>query len=743
MAGDTYDSIVNDTTRVCGEEEKPESIQTTWAAGRYQTLGPLGRGGHGWVERARDVLTGDEVAIKWVRTGTALNLELARREVTTLRWLRLPGVVRLRDDGVQGENWFIVMDLVHGKPFPDTTTSWEELRTRMVGLLQALIPVHALGIVHGDLKPANIMVRPDGGIVLLDFGIVTGRALPIAHYTGGTQGFISPERIARLPCDARADLYAVGKMVLNALGDVDVPEAVRHILTAMVQKNREDRPTSAQEVLMALGERSTPPAFWESEVALRSLFVGPEVLLHRPSEAARILWIKTGGNSERIQHELERWEQEGLVCREGQRFRIGRLALEQIEQRPEEERLGRLLEKGSIEEVIPEALRVARWWKVDGRPRRAMAVLDRVLGRIRQEAPQQEIEILIVRTGLALSLENILATDEALVEIGRSPNKDARLLQCEQLLKAMRATLEGMHSHAAQLSQALSAFEDETLEIWRVALLVRAEQRAGRAEAYMEGLKDWAKTPAQHARWMGWMGNIHYWQGRYAESATCWLASLPGRTERDGRLVAQRCATMALLEVPDLTRARALADLIAAEARVCGHETLEAYATRSLRVAAYRLGEKLLPDEELVDAAMEVDPSAVGLFALCEAAIAWRARAYPIAQRIAERGERAFRLVDRKDNALLCKMIACASVGSDIATLQRLCQEAMHCRLVEYRMQIFALACLSTAHPAIAWKEQILSDAEQIPPARWALRLDVMSAEEAVSVCKHGFIEPI
>src|SRR5262245_46624906 len=87
-------------------------------AERYRLDNCLGRGGHGEVWEAQDLLTGTTVAVKLLHDGFGAEPSRVRREIAVLRFLRLPGVVRLLDEGVEDFGPFLVMERVHGRPFP-------------------------------------------------------------------------------------------------------------------------------------------------------------------------------------------------------------------------------------------------------------------------------------------------------------------------------------------------------------------------------------------------------------------------------------------------------------------------------------------------------------------------------------------------------------------------------------------------------------------------------------------------
>ncbi len=196
-------------------------------AGRYELGDLLGTGATGSVHRARDLLTGEVVAVKLLPPLFENDLVRLRSEIAALRLLRLPGVVHLFDEGVQDGRPFLAMELVEGQPFPGdlppgaTRWTWDLLRDRALALLDVLARVHAAGLVHRDLKPRNVLVTSAGRPVLLDFGLSVGRALSVDSAASsqalGTPAYAAPEQVRGEAVDARSDLYALGVMLWEAL----------------------------------------------------------------------------------------------------------------------------------------------------------------------------------------------------------------------------------------------------------------------------------------------------------------------------------------------------------------------------------------------------------------------------------------------------------------------------------------------------------------------------------------------
>ncbi len=345
-------------------------------AQRYTLRNPLGAGGQGAVYDAEDGLTGEHVAVKVLRTMAPTDMMRLHREISMLRLLSLPGVVRLLDEGLDGDRPFFVMEYVPGSSFPGVPVpcSYADLEPVLFLLLDTLSRIHAQGIVHRDLKPDNVIVRPDKRPVLLDFGYSFRTGNPVDKITDtgkivGTFSYLAPEQLGEQRATTRTDLYAVGVMVHYALTggfpherrdvcsfimarikerapsllDVrpDVPREAAIVLDQLLATNPADRPRSAAEVAYRLRERRVVEARKASihsfsgrvakEVELRTLFSGPDRLLHLQEDAARVLFARTGGDPVRVDREIEAWVRAGLGHWNGEAVAIRRDALEELE----------------------------------------------------------------------------------------------------------------------------------------------------------------------------------------------------------------------------------------------------------------------------------------------------------------------------------------------------------------------------------------------------------------------------
>ena len=197
--------------------------------GRYRVTGTLGHGGMASVYRAVDEQLGREVAVKVFRIGPVDHGERARAEaeIQTLAALRSPALVTLYDaalDDVDGDS-YLVMELVPGS---DLATRLHEgpldpSTTARVGaqVAEGLAAVHERGIVHRDVKPANVLLESDGSHVkLADFGIALLRDSARVTGTGtvmGTAAYLAPEQVLAQGISGKADVYALGLVLLECL----------------------------------------------------------------------------------------------------------------------------------------------------------------------------------------------------------------------------------------------------------------------------------------------------------------------------------------------------------------------------------------------------------------------------------------------------------------------------------------------------------------------------------------------
>ena len=197
----------------------------TRIGGRYRLEGLVGRGGSAEVWAAEDEALGRRVAVKLVTVSSGEDAGIVRDEARLLARLSHPGLVPVYDAGTDdlGRPW-VVMELVEGETLADAVKrgALDPDRVAQVGrvLAQALAYVHGQGLVHRDVKPANVLLGRDGRVRLTDFGIarlVDAAKVTATGMTVGTASYLSPEQVTGGDVRAPTDVYALGLVLLECL----------------------------------------------------------------------------------------------------------------------------------------------------------------------------------------------------------------------------------------------------------------------------------------------------------------------------------------------------------------------------------------------------------------------------------------------------------------------------------------------------------------------------------------------
>ena len=214
---------------------------------RYEVLDLIAEGGMAHVYRGRRLDDGTLVAIKILRDQYAHNVEFVarfEREAQAAARLSHPRMVRIFDHGRDGDVHFIVMEYIDGEDLKThlrRTGPLDEARVRAIGaeVCEVLEYAHRMGIVHRDIKPQNILLTPEGGIKVTDFGIARALAATGITETGtvlGSVQYISPEQARGLGVGWRADLYSLGVVLYEAAtgtlpfdADTAIAIALRHM----------------------------------------------------------------------------------------------------------------------------------------------------------------------------------------------------------------------------------------------------------------------------------------------------------------------------------------------------------------------------------------------------------------------------------------------------------------------------------------------------------------------------------
>ena len=289
-----------------------ESLAEGEEFGAYRVLGPLGAGGMGTVYLAEDRRLGRPVALKVLPVELAEDLDRARRfeqEARAASLLNHPNILTVYEFGRTAEHFFIAAEYVEGRTLRQLlnasggldTAEALDIAAQIAGALSA---AHAAGVIHRDVKPENVVVRPDGYVKVLDFGLakLSEKRAGLSQAVGGLEGravldttpgmivgtvrYMSPEQARGLPVDERTDVWSLGCVIYEMLGggpafdgptqadvlaavlereppplDAEAPEGVKRLVARALAKDRAQRFQTMEEMASELASvRLSPTA---------------------------------------------------------------------------------------------------------------------------------------------------------------------------------------------------------------------------------------------------------------------------------------------------------------------------------------------------------------------------------------------------------------------------------------------------------------------------------------------------
>jgi serine/threonine protein kinase len=199
--------------------------------GRYEIIGELGQGAMGLVYKAKDPLIDRPLAIKTISLNLAIEddkVEYEARfyqEAKAAGRLSHPNIVTIYDVGKNGDVAYIAMEFLQGRELRDVLNEYpllpiDQVLDIVVQVAQGLAYAHEHGIVHRDVKPANIMVVRDGHVKITDFGIARMASASVRTQTGmvlGSPKYMSPEQVLGKSIDQRSDIFSLGVMLYEML----------------------------------------------------------------------------------------------------------------------------------------------------------------------------------------------------------------------------------------------------------------------------------------------------------------------------------------------------------------------------------------------------------------------------------------------------------------------------------------------------------------------------------------------
>jgi serine/threonine-protein kinase len=261
---------------------------------RYELGETLGYGGMSEVHRGRDVRLGRDVAVKVLRADLARDPQFQhrfRREAQNAAALNHPAIVAVYDTGETVSDYgplpYIVMEFVDGRTLRDIIKTEGPMNSQrametMADVCAALDFSHRNGIIHRDVKPANVMINSAGAVKVMDFGIARalsdGQGVTQTAAVVGTAQYLSPEQARGELVDARSDVYAAGCVLYELItgdppftGDSPVAVAYQHVRedpTPPSHQNPEVSPALDAVVLKAMSKN--PANRYQSAAEMRS-----------------------------------------------------------------------------------------------------------------------------------------------------------------------------------------------------------------------------------------------------------------------------------------------------------------------------------------------------------------------------------------------------------------------------------------------------------------------------------------
>jgi serine/threonine protein kinase/beta-lactam-binding protein with PASTA domain len=255
-------------------------------SGRYRIIRPLASGGMARVFLAEDLRLQRQVAVKVIHPHLAEDVSFIdkfRREAVMAAGLNHPNLVNIFDQGNDAGAPYLVMEYVSGRTLREVLSEFGSLPANRAlqtieAILGGLAAAHQAGILHRDIKPENVLLADDGRIKLSDFGL----ARPVSANTEtesviGTAAYLSPELVTRGQTDERSDVYAIGILLYElltgkqpftgehaaqvaalhansavgapSLVKPEIPELVDEIVLYATERNPQDRPRDASELL--------------------------------------------------------------------------------------------------------------------------------------------------------------------------------------------------------------------------------------------------------------------------------------------------------------------------------------------------------------------------------------------------------------------------------------------------------------------------------------------------------------
>ena len=260
-------------------------------ANRYEVVQHIGQGGMADVFLAIDTILNRHVAIKILRSDQstdAISILRFEREAQAATTLAHPNIVEIYDVGEYKNHHYIVMEYVAGKTLKKVIRDRAPLLNleavdTMKQLTSAVAEAHKRGIIHRDIKPQNVIVKSDGSLKILDFGIATAKGsaqLTQANNVMGSVHYLAPELAKGEPASPQSDIYALGIVFYEMLtGDVPfkadqaVQIALQHMREPMpsVRKANSNVPQSVENIIIRATAKNPKLRYQSCDEMLKDL----------------------------------------------------------------------------------------------------------------------------------------------------------------------------------------------------------------------------------------------------------------------------------------------------------------------------------------------------------------------------------------------------------------------------------------------------------------------------------------
>ena len=238
-------------------KEKATKLQGLILDNRYKIISKIGVGGMADVFKGEDTLLGRPVAVKILHSNFAGDDDFVarfKREAQAAGKLSHPNIVSMYDVGFDQGYHYIVMEYIEGETLKEYINRHERISIDnavkfTIAIAEGLEHAHAMGIVHCDIKPHNVLITKQGRIKVTDFGIAramnAGTTMMYTNSIMGSAHYLSPEQASGKPVNGSTDIYSLGAVLYEMLtgrvpyeGETPISVALKHVRERLIPPTR-------------------------------------------------------------------------------------------------------------------------------------------------------------------------------------------------------------------------------------------------------------------------------------------------------------------------------------------------------------------------------------------------------------------------------------------------------------------------------------------------------------------------